>query len=71
MELYTNMLNVDMGMVFDFQTDVNGRPIGCPGKLNGIHLESSPRFSFGSKRPNLKNFNYVEYEEYFLKFLTQ
>jgi len=40
-----NMLNVDMGFVFDFETDADGRPYGCPGLDNERWLANKERFS--------------------------
>jgi hypothetical protein len=40
-----NMLNVDMGFVFNFQTDADGRPYGCPGLDKAPWLDNKIRFS--------------------------
>ena len=40
-----NMLNVDMGFVFDFETDSNGKPVGCPGLDTENFLSGKARFS--------------------------
>ena len=39
------MLNVDMGWVLDFQTDADGRPVGCPGLDNQDWLDNKSQFS--------------------------
>ena len=43
--LRTSMLSPDMGLYYKFDTDINGRPVGCPGMDLSDWVRNKKRFS--------------------------